>query len=174
MIRFIKIATATTITAMLLICCGKSGDAENIVSQYKAITSYVGKLDSTKVRIYEAGYKVVVTASDSTKPVAMGDSVIFYYTAATFNQGIGKVFDTNIDSIARKHDFDSTVVRTAYRTIAGSNNLVRGLSLGLLHLYKGESAQLIFTSDYGYGDKDMGIIPPNTPLIFEVTVADVK
>lgn len=65
------------------------------------------------------------------------------------------------------------------------NSVVVGLDAALLKMLYGESSQIIFTSTYGYGESGQfptysnssgtivasPVIPPYTPLIFDVTVA---
>jgi FKBP-type peptidyl-prolyl cis-trans isomerase len=37
----------------------------------------------------------------------------------------------------------------------------------------GEHAEVILSSDKGYGNVPVGVLPPNTPLIFEIWMSRV-
>jgi FKBP-type peptidyl-prolyl cis-trans isomerase FkpA len=53
------------------------------------------------------------------------------------------------------------------------NRLIRGWQQGLVFCRKGGRIRLIIPSAYGYGIRNLGIIPPNSPLIFDVEVLDI-
>jgi peptidylprolyl isomerase len=56
----------------------------------------------------------------------------------------------------------------------GNNSLVKGFEEALLLLRKGDKAILNIPPALGYGNKNLGIIPPNSTLIFEIEIVDVK
>ncbi len=78
--------------------------------------------------------------------------------------------------------FDSNITNTAPLTVmVGGGSVVKGFAEGIALLRKGEKARLIFPSSLGYGTTGQRnsagtqyIIPPLTPLVFEVEVVDVK
>ncbi len=50
----------------------------------------------------------------------------------------------------------------------GNASVIIGFELGLVNIHAGDSATFFVPSTYGYQDKDMGVIPPNSVLMFTV------
>jgi FKBP-type peptidyl-prolyl cis-trans isomerase len=58
--------------------------------------------------------------------------------------------------------------------IAGNNNLLSGLSAGLMMAHLGDNGEIIFNSDMGFGKKGNGVVPPLSPLIFKVIIIRIR
>ena len=54
------------------------------------------------------------------------------------------------------------------------NRTLKGWQEGLQMLKEGGTILLLIPSDLGYGDRSMGNVPPNSVLIFEVTLDKVN
>jgi len=94
----------------------------------------------------------------NNKKAQTGDIVQVHY--------IGKL--TN-DSI-----FDSSVERgTPISFPLGKGRVIKGWDEGLSYMHIGDKAVFTIPSELGYGAKDMGVIPPNSTLIFTVELVDV-
>ncbi|MDR2584882.1 MAG: FKBP-type peptidyl-prolyl cis-trans isomerase [Prevotellaceae bacterium] len=89
--------------------------------------------------------------------VESGDTVAFYYR--------GQVFSSSKSGNLFADDFSRNVVGRGY--------YIQGLDAGLIGLHKGEHAYIIFTSKYGYGNRELSLIPKMSPLMFEVLITDV-
>ena len=74
----------------------------------------------------------------------------------------GEVFDS---SRARNTPFEFTI---------GSGEVIRGWDEGLIGMRVGGTRRLIIGPDYAYGARQVGPIPPNSTLIFEVEVLDAN
>ncbi|HRP92755.1 MAG TPA: FKBP-type peptidyl-prolyl cis-trans isomerase, partial [Ignavibacteriaceae bacterium] len=71
--------------------------------------------------------------------------------------------------------FDSSVERDEpFTFVAGVGQVIPGWDEGVQLMKKGSKARLIVPSNLAYGDRDLGKIPPNSTLIFDVEVLDVK
>lgn len=71
--------------------------------------------------------------------------------------------------------FDSSVERDEpFTFVAGVGQVIPGWDEGVQLLKKGSKARLIIPPAIGYGERDLGKIPPNSTLIFDVEVIDVK
>jgi FKBP-type peptidyl-prolyl cis-trans isomerase len=78
----------------------------------------------------------------------------------------GKLLDGNV--------FDSSVGRGPFDFQLGLGQVIPGWEEGIAMMKKNGSATLIVPSYLGYGERNMGNIPPNSTLIFEVELIDIK
>lgn len=75
----------------------------------------------------------------------------------------GTVFDSNVNT-------DKPFIFTL-----GLGQVIAGWDLGLFGMKVGETRQLIIPAQLAYGEQGAGnIIPPNTPLIFEVKLLSIN
>ncbi len=72
--------------------------------------------------------------------------------------------------------FDSSLNpgRDPFRFTVGAKQVIEGWDQGLMGMKVGEKRKLTIPPELGYGDKDMGAIPPNSTLIFEVELLEVE
>ena len=168
------------LTALIALgACGKDKEADYITSQEKTIDSYWATRDDNvyEKTIVEDIYRIVLEQGDKTKAIEKGDIVSFYYKGAILSgKGLelANIFDTNIADIAKQLGLSSASELEICENVVGKGYFISGLEKGLLQMHKGETAEIIFTSSYGYGDKAMNIIPKYSPIIFEVKIEDVK
>lgn len=57
---------------------------------------------------------------------------------------------------------------------SGKSSLIQGLELGLRHLCIGQVAKLRVAAPYAYGEKGAPDIPPNSNLVFDIEILDVR
>lgn len=107
----------------------------------------------------QSGLKYTVTKLGSGKKVEVGDKVSVHYTGKLLN---GTKFDSSKD---RNQPFSFTV---------GAGNVIRGWDEGLALLHVGDVAVLTIPPSIGYGDRNMGSIPPNSTLVFDIEVLDAS
>ena len=74
----------------------------------------------------------------------------------------GKTFDSSRD---RNKPFSFKL---------GAGQVIKGWDEGLALMHVGDRATLIIPPQLGYGDRDMGSIPPKSTLYFDVELLDVK
>ena len=87
-----------------------------------------------------------------------GDTVKVHYTGLLTD---GTCFDS---SKKRNSPFTFTV---------GAGSVIKGWDEGLIGMKVGGKRLLTIPPELGYGDKDMGDIPPNSTLCFEIELLDI-
>jgi FKBP-type peptidyl-prolyl cis-trans isomerase len=106
-----------------------------------------------------SGLRYVITQRNPTGELASkGNRVTAHYTGTLVN---GKKFDSSKD---RNQPFSF---------VLGVGQVIKGWDEGFSVLRKGEKATLIIPSTLGYGEQDMGDIPPHSTLIFEVEMLEI-
>lgn len=64
-------------------------------------------------------------------------------------------------------------IKNPFRFLLGTTNVIGGLNQGIEGMTVGEKRKLIIPPELGYGSKDLGFIPPNSTLIFEVELLQI-
>jgi len=162
--------------ALLLLGSCMREELVNMVNEQESqIEKYVETLDDVEVAVDDGVWRVVMDGGSNNYSAVAGDSVSFNYSAYIFRSGKGSLFDTNIRSVAKeaKLDLDLSAFTPRKRRI-GRGELIKGLDKGLLGVRKGDRCYIIFSSKYGYGNKQIGMIPKMSPLIYEVWILDVN
>ncbi len=87
------------------------------------------------------------------------DTVVVHYTGKLTNDTV----------------FDSSVKRgVPFSFKLGMGQVIKGWDEGISYLHVGDKAILTIPPNLGYGDRATGKIPPNSTLIFEVKLLEVK
>ncbi|MEZ4804148.1 MAG: FKBP-type peptidyl-prolyl cis-trans isomerase [Bacteroidia bacterium] len=126
----------------------------NEVIDNKTIQSNNGDTITTK-----SGLRYIITKKNpkGVKP-QKGNQIQAHYTGSLVN---GKIFDS---SRKRGQPLPFTI---------GAGQVIAGWDEGFSYLREGEQATLIIPPSIGYGSRDMGDIPPNSTLIFDVELVKV-
>ena len=90
---------------------------------------------------------------------ALGDSVMVHYTGYFLD---GKIFDS---SIPRNEPFTFKV---------GTEHIIQGWNEALQLMSIRDRILIILPYQLAYGEKGGGLIPPFTPLIFEIELLNIK
>jgi peptidylprolyl isomerase len=139
----------------LLISCGNNESGE-----------FEQKLEGGKIVIPEDAittesglkYKDVKTG-DGAMP-QKGQTVAFHYTGKLMD---GKVFDSSLDR------------NQTLEVAAGMGQLIPGFDEGLMGMRVGGKRTLYIPSNLGYGSQGApGVIPPNSDLVFEIELIEIK
>jgi len=71
--------------------------------------------------------------------------------------------------------FDSSVDRNApFGFVLGTGQVIKGWDEGVAGMKVGGKRQLRIPPELGYGSRPVGPIPPNSTLIFDIELLDVK
>ena len=91
--------------------------------------------------------------------VKSGDTVLMHYVGTLKD---GTKFDSSYD---RNQPFEIKI---------GVGNVIEGWERGIPGMKVGGKRRLIIPSSLGYGSSQVGTIPPNSTLIFEVELVKIK
>ncbi|MCO4292062.1 FKBP-type peptidyl-prolyl cis-trans isomerase [Solitalea sp. MAHUQ-68] len=101
---------------------------------------------------------LVTTPAAAGTPVKLGDTVKVHYT--------GKLLDGT--------KFDSSEGRAPFELPVQKGVVIDGWVEALQLLKKGEKATVVIPAKLAYGEMGNGPIPPNSPLVFDLEIVDVK
>lgn len=120
----------------------------------------------------EDGLYIIVNKKGNGPKVEIGREVDINYTGKLLN---GKVFDTSNETIAKENNLynpNRQYVPLHYKV--GEMPLITGWEKGVINQPAGTKLTLVIPSSLGYGPRGAEVIPPNSPLIFEIEIVSVK
>lgn len=120
-----------------------------------------------------SGLYIIVNKEGNGKTVQNGSAVTVDYVGRFLD---GTVFDCSREDVAKKSG--TYTEQRQYEPLtykAGNSGLVAGWEEGVMGQSAGTELTLIMPSSLAYGAKGAGsVIPPYTPLIFEITILSVE
>lgn len=116
------------------------------------------KKRAAKMETTASGLQYVITEKGKGKSAENGMKVKVHYTGKLMNDSI---FDS---SVQRNQPFMFTL---------GQGQVIKGWDEGIALLKEGDKATLIIPPAIGYGDRQMGPIPANSTLKFDVELLEV-
>lgn len=140
----------------------------------KAAFFATSKVDAIKSA---SGLKYVIVKKGSGKKPVAGTQIFIHYAGFFEN---GTLFDSSLEDVAKafgKYD-ETRKTQGGYEPIAfqagRKEGMIPGFIEGLEKLSIGDRALLFIPANlaYGEGGAGNGLIPPNTPLIFDITIMD--
>lgn len=100
-----------------------------------------------------------IVQGDGKQPQA-GDSVAVHYTGRLMS---GKKFDSSLDR------------NEPLSFIAGVGQMIPGFDEGLMSMRVGGKRKLFIPSELAYGEQGIpGVIPPNSMIVFEAELLEIK
>lgn len=105
------------------------------------------------------GLKIEDTKAGTGTAVKSGDTVVIHYQGRLTN---GTKFDSSYD---RGQPFETQI---------GTGAVIKGWDIGVVGMKAGGKRKLTIPPDLGYGAQAAGDIPPNSTLIFEVELIEIK
>jgi FKBP-type peptidyl-prolyl cis-trans isomerase FkpA len=112
-----------------------------------------------------AGLKQIDTVVGKGKTATAGTTVTVNYT--------GWLYAPNAPR-QRGAQFDSSVGRAPFSFPLGGGQVIKGWDQGVAGMKVGGQRTLIIPAELGYGARGAGPIPPNSTLMFDVELLDVK
>ncbi|HZW39690.1 MAG TPA: FKBP-type peptidyl-prolyl cis-trans isomerase [Ignavibacteriaceae bacterium] len=116
-------------------------------------------VDTTKYKTTPSGLKYVILKEGTGENPKTNDIVSVHYSGFLTN---GKKFDSSVE----RND--------PIKFPLGTGRVIKGWDEGIALLKKGAKAQFVIPPSIAYGERDMGVIPPNSTLIFDVELVDIQ
>ena len=107
----------------------------------------------------EDGLKYTLLKTGNGEVCKSGQVLKVHYTGTLED---GTKFDSSLD---RKQPLEVTI---------GAGDVIKGWDKGIPGMKVGEKRKLVIPSALAYGEKGIGVIPPNSTLIFEVELLEIK
>ncbi len=123
----------------------------------KIIEAYRSKSMPNAIATPDGLFYTVAQAGTGASPMA-GKTVTVQY--------VGKFMDGKI--------FDQSTPQSPFSFKIGDGGVIPGWDKALLTMKKGGKSTFIIPSSLAYGEQGVGPIPPSTPLVFDITLIDIK
>ncbi|MDR0754388.1 MAG: FKBP-type peptidyl-prolyl cis-trans isomerase [Prevotellaceae bacterium] len=176
-----------TFTTLIFAACSNEETVVNtedrLISTFynNAISDTTGHINVVDSIIVDGVVKLSLALGNSNNKIEAGDSVNFYYIGAILNStnvsnymNTANIFTTNIDSVAVKCGLAGMTGKDVEKGIAGRNHYIKGLDMGLTMMNEYENALIFFPSQLAYGGNQVGAVPANSPLIFQIIITGIK
>lgn len=160
--------------AMLPSC---QGDDENVEKQERLIGLYLEKYE-LPYTVEQGVYKSLVhrvANADELPAAQLGDSLVFRFAGYVFNGAPTYLFYTNNRYLIE----GDTILNTEYwsfepkRVKLGDGSIIKGLEIPLLNSKAGDSLLVFLTSELGFGNESMGVVPENSAMMYVLNVDEV-
>lgn len=148
--KFLPFAVALI---LLVSSCAKNTDQTETDDQ--AINNYLVSKNLTAKKDPSGLYWIMNVEGTGTMPT-VASTVEVKYKGSLLN---GTVFD------------QTATDKTFTYALSG---LIMGWQIGIPLMKEGGKATLLIPSQLGYGGANLGVIPPNSVLLFEIELIDVK
>lgn len=127
-----------------------------IKKQPKAVPTQ--QVEAPITKITESGLQYTILVEGKGRKPEAGDKISVHYTGKLLNDTI----------------FDSSLSRgIPFEFILGRGQVIPGWDEGIGYLNVGSKALFVIPSHLAYGDKEMGLIPSNSTLKFEVELLNI-
>lgn len=149
----------------------KKANLEKAQAKYQALFADL----QSKATKTDSGLSYVITKKgNGTKPVHGQD--VFIHYAGFFEDG--RLFDSSHEDLSKEFDIFNPRRAAANQYIpipfkfGNKQGLIPGFIEGLEQMSFGDTAVIFIPAHLGYGERGMGMIPPNTNLVFELQLLE--
>ncbi len=145
---------------------------KQLQAEEKALIEQYVKEKKIKGTPDDDGLYIIVNKKGKGDKVEIGRNVAINYTGRLLD---GKVFDTSVETVAKENNvFDARRNYGPLEYKVGELSLIRGWEAGVINQPAGTKLTLIMPSALGYGPREVGSIPANSPLVFDIEIVSVK
>ena len=137
-----------------------SGELSTLLSEFAAAANDLNMIIAGKPAVTaKSELKIEDVALGQSQEAKNGNTLIVHYEGYLID---GTKFDSSVD---RGQPFSF---------VLGSGRVIQGWEQGLLGMKIGGHRRLTIPPELGYGARGQGAIPPNSTLIFEIDLLDIK
>lgn len=165
--------------------CTKQSLETTYSNQEERIETYVQTLlaetddngDPIHSAVRNGGATRVILTPGTGPALSKGGTVSFYYAGYIFNGSLSanNLFATNNETFAAENGWELTDADYSIKKVRlTKDSLLEGLYLGLHGVRAGEVCMILFSGEYGYGEKHVGTIPANSALAYQIWVTEVS
>ena len=146
------------LSSILLFSCSSTSSIQSSgKASASSSTSVVREVEA--VNKLQSGIQIIFKSLGDGLSIKPGDEVFFHYVGRLLN---GQIFDNSYDR------YKPLSIKSGYGMV------IKGLEEAIQILRKGDKALITIPPELAYGSKDLGIIPPQSSLIFEIEIVDVR
>jgi len=109
--------------------------------------------------LFDGAVLVTDTVLGAGLPVLPGTIVTLHYIGGLSN---GEIFDNSYDK------------GEPVSFLSGAGMIIPGVDGGIQGMMAGGKRTIVISPEFAYGDQQMGPIPPNSTLIFEVEIVGIE
>jgi FKBP-type peptidyl-prolyl cis-trans isomerase len=152
---FVAVATAAIVGGSILIGKKDSVDSGDDSSEFNVEEEMTDQQDTQDTQ----GLQIEDIEVGSGQEAQVGSTVSVHYTGTLTD---GTKFDSSLD---RGEPFSFTI---------GSGQVISGWELGVKGMKVGGKRKLTIPPELGYKDREVGSIPANSTLLFEIELLSVE
>lgn len=128
-------------------------DIHRLEEDIELIDNYIHEQGMIAYEDPKFGTRYIVHESGNGPLPKFGNYVSVHYIGQLLN---GEIFDSSYDT------------NSPLTFNFGEGDVIIGFELGMANIHEGDSATFFVPSTYGYQDREVGSIPPNSVLVFSV------
>ncbi len=143
----------TVCAAALLAGCGQGTETKtgDVTAQPAAPVTELQKIDIVK---------------GTGEGISQGQVAVVHYTGWLYDPGAAESKGTKFDSSRDRGK--------PFPFVVGNGEVIRGWDEGVQGMQPGGQRRLVIPSDFAYGTRGNGPIPPNAPLVFDVELLEIQ
>ncbi len=146
--------------------------AEELANKGKELSDFIAA-NYPNAEKTASGLYYVISKEGNGPNAKAGQTIKADYTGKLLN---GTVFDSSVESVAKEtgtynpqRPYDQK-----FEFPLGAGKVIPGWDEGFQLMNKGAKATLIIPAELAYGSRGIGPIPPNSSLVFDVELIDIK
>lgn len=161
------------ILALMLAACSQSDSSANA----KAMADYQASIDAAAAANLKTGEAYLATIAKQPGIVKLPTGVMYKLISRAPTPGPQPTVDDTVTINYEGKLVDGTVFDSSYARHEPAtfplNRLVPAWQQAIPQMHVGDEIMLYVPSSQGYGERDMGEIPPNSALIFHIQLLGI-
>lgn len=157
-----KVGVLYLLVFILLMSCTSEdvfSEDEQLRVDIELIENFLAENNLEAQVIEPSGVRYVIHQEGTGPNAEFGNSVFTHFTGYLLD---GTEFDTSIGS------------GSPFEFVLGLGDVVQGWDLAFAKLNEGARATILIPSQFAWGSRRQGIIPPNSVVAFDVDVIDIR